>query len=154
AAPPDLRFGLFYLAQVNLVIGIFNLLPAFPMDGGRIFRSLLQPRLGRVRATTLAATVGKVVAVGLVVWGILGAGFWLVLIGLFIFLGGEAESRSLQSRAALRGLRVADCYVRRVATTELRATALDAAQAMLAARTEVCFVLSQGEIVGRVAAED
>jgi Zn-dependent protease len=104
--PPDVRFGLFYLAQMNLVLGVFNLVPAFPLDGGRVLRSLLVPRLGRVRATRVAATVGKVLAAGMVVLAILGGSWWLVLIALFIFLGGEAESRALQTRAALRGLRV------------------------------------------------
>ena len=150
--PPDLRFGLFYLMQVNLIIGVFNLLPAFPMDGGRILRSLLVRRFGRLRATQIAATVGKIAAVALVVLGLLGGGWWLALIGLFVFIGGDAEYRSLQAMAALRGLRVADLFTRDVATVEGSATAADAAGAMLAARSQVCFVLSEERPVGMVTA--
>jgi Zn-dependent protease/predicted transcriptional regulator len=150
--PPDLQFGLFYLTQVNLIIGVFNLLPAFPMDGGRIFRSLLVNRFGRLRATQIAATVGKVLAVGLVVLGLFGGGWWLALIGLFIFIGGDAEYRALQARAALRGLRVADLFSRKVATVDAAATTADAANAMLAARSNVCFIVAEGRPAGLVSA--
>jgi Zn-dependent protease/CBS domain-containing protein len=148
--PPDVRFGFYYLAQVNLVIGAFNLLPAFPMDGGRVFRSLLVRKFGRLRATQVAASAGKLVAVGLVVLGLLGGGWWLALIGVFIFMGGEAERSALQARAALRGLRVADFYSRRLATVPAGATAAEAAQAMLTARSDVCFVLSGERPIGMV----
>lgn len=148
--PPDLQFGLFYLTQVNLIVGVFNLLPAFPMDGGRILRSLLVRRFGRLRATQIAATVGKVVAGALVVLGLFGGGWWLALIGVFIFIGGDAEYRALQARAALRGLRVADLFSREVATVDAGASAAEAAAAMIAARRQVCFVVSGGEPVGMV----
>jgi Zn-dependent protease/CBS domain-containing protein len=150
--PPDLAFGLFYLSQLNLVIGLFNLLPAFPMDGGRIFRSLLVGRFGPLRATRIAAAVGKTVAVGLVLLGIFGGGLWLSLIGIFVFLGGDAESRAMQARTALRGLKVGDFFSRNVATVGPDVTAADAASAMLAARTDVCFVVTDGQPTGAITA--
>jgi Zn-dependent protease/predicted transcriptional regulator len=151
-APPDVQFGLFYLAQVNLILGVFNLLPAFPMDGGRIFRSLLVKRFGRLRATQIAATVGKVLAVGLVVVGLFGGGWWLALIGLFIFIGGDAEYRALQGRAALRGLRVADLFSRTLVTVDKSASTADAAARMIEARSGVCVVLDEGRPVGMLTA--
>ncbi|HZS41392.1 MAG TPA: site-2 protease family protein [Polyangia bacterium] len=151
-ATPDLRFGLFYLAEVNFVIGLFNLLPAFPMDGGRALRSVLTRSFGRVRATQIAATVGKVIAAGLVVLGLLGGSWWLALIGLFVFLGGEAESRALQARAALRGLRVGDFFSRRLVGVEAGATVADAAAAMLEARSPLAVVTSNGRPIGLVTA--
>lgn len=149
---PDLQFGLFYLAQVNLIIGFFNLLPAFPMDGGRVLRSLLVGRFGRLRATQIAATVGKVIAVGLAIVGILGGGWWIVLIALFIFLGGEAEYRAVQTLAALRGLRVADLYSREAPVVDAGATAAQAAGAMLASRSDLCFVVAGERPIGVVTA--
>ncbi len=151
-APPDLKFGLFYLTQVNLIIGVFNLLPAFPMDGGRIMRSLLVKRFGRLRATQIATTVGKVVAVGLIICALFGGGWWLGLIGLFVFIGGESEYRALQARAALRGVRVADLFSRKVAAVDAGATVAEAAQAMLARRTSACFVIGEGRLLGAVTA--
>jgi Zn-dependent protease/predicted transcriptional regulator len=153
-APPDVRFGLYYLAQVNFVVGVFNLLPAFPMDGGRVLRSLLVRRFGRVRATKIAATVGKVLAVLMVIAGVAIGSWWLMLIALFIFLGGEAESRTLQARAALRGLRVADFFSRSCAAIPSQATVADAAQAMVAERCDVVLVLDGARVTGVVTAHD
>jgi Zn-dependent protease/CBS domain-containing protein len=150
--PPDFTFGLFYLSQLNLVVGIFNLLPAFPMDGGRIFRSLLVGRFGPLRATRIAAGVGKTLAVGLMLLGIFGGGLWLTLIGFFVFLGGDAEARAMQAKTALRGLKVGDAFSRNLATVGLDATAADAASAMMAGRTDVCFVVSDEVPVGIVSA--
>jgi Zn-dependent protease/predicted transcriptional regulator len=152
--PPDLHFGLFYLTQLNLVLGVFNLLPAFPMDGGRVLRSLLVNRLGRLRATQFAATVGKVVAAGLVILAIISANWWLLLIAIFLAFGGDAEVRSLQARAALRGLRVADFYSRKVPWVSADSTAAEAASAMLSQAANACIVLADGRPTGVVTASD
>jgi Zn-dependent protease len=89
-----IQFGLFYLAGLNLFLGLFNLLPAFPMDGGRILRGVLTPRLGALRATRIAATVGKVFAVLFGIWGLLTLNLILVLIGFFVFVGAQSEQRA------------------------------------------------------------
>jgi Zn-dependent protease len=151
-APPDVRFGLFYIAQANAIIGLFNLLPAFPMDGGRVLRSLLEPRLGKLRATDVAATVGKVLAVALAAAGIVIGGWWLVLIAAFIFIGGEAETRALHERDRLAGLEVADFYVRRIAAVPADAPVAQAVAQMLAQRTDGCLVTRDAAVVGAVGA--
>jgi Zn-dependent protease len=82
--------GMLFLA--NLILAGFNLLPAFPLDGGRILRGLLTIPLGWVRATVWAASVGQVAAVLLIVAGIM-QDFWLVLAGLLILPAANAELR-------------------------------------------------------------
>jgi Zn-dependent protease len=97
-ALPDLAGSLEFLLGWNLVMGTFNLVPAFPMDGGRVLRALLAGRMDYVRATFWAATVGKVVAVA-------GAGvayFYQplgILLFLFVLVVGELEYRGARRRA-------------------------------------------------------
>ena len=85
------------LAGTNLWLGFFNLIPAYPMDGGRIFRSLLSPRLGPVRATRIASNVARVVAILFVihaVWPWFHGGqvrIFLLLIALFVYQSATAE---------------------------------------------------------------
>src|SRR5438552_11712491 len=81
-------------AQVNLAIGLFNLLPAFPLDGGRILRGALSRPLGPVRATRVASVTGRVVAVALGVVGVLAGAVLLTLIAVFVFVGATTESRA------------------------------------------------------------
>ncbi len=98
---------LVYLLLMNLLLGLFNLLPAFPMDGGRILRSLLAMTMDYVRATRIAVTVGRVIAVLLAIWGIYlwssgGGGIFFLLIAFFVYVGGGAEREAVESRAVLR----------------------------------------------------
>jgi Zn-dependent protease/CBS domain-containing protein len=100
------RFALFYLGGLNIILGIFNLVPAFPMDGGRILRGLLTGPLGRVRATRVASRVGKGFAVLFFILALFSFNFILALIAIFIFMGAEGESRQAQLQAVLEKLRV------------------------------------------------
>lgn len=81
----------------NLMLGAFNLLPAFPMDGGRALRALLAERIGSRRATTVAAKVGKWAAVAMGVGGLIWGNFFLVLIAGFIWFAAAAELRAARS---------------------------------------------------------
>lgn len=78
------------LLTVNVMLVLFNAIPAFPMDGGRVLRSLLAMKLNYVLATTIAARIGQVLAVGFAVVGIFGAPM-LLFIALFVFAGAEQE---------------------------------------------------------------
>jgi Zn-dependent protease len=86
------------LGMLNLTLAAFNLIPAFPMDGGRVLRALLAMRLGRVKATQIAAGIGKLLAFGFILVGFYSNPF-LIFIGLFIILGASAEEQMVATQA-------------------------------------------------------
>lgn len=98
------------MISANVMLVLFNLIPAFPLDGGRIFRSLLAMKLPYVRATRIAATVGQVAAVILALIGILTQQWILAIIAFFIFMGAGAESAAAQTGTVLATRRVGDAY--------------------------------------------
>lgn len=102
----DWRALVLYLLGANVSLGVFNLLPAFPMDGGRVLRGLLGLRLDHLRATRIAINVGQALAVVLGFFGILSANWMLVLIAVFIFLSAGQEGQAVEARAVLGNLRV------------------------------------------------
>jgi Zn-dependent protease len=104
-AAPALDFGgggmLQTLLAANVMLVLFNLLPAFPMDGGRVLRALLALRMDRVRATNAAARVGQVLAVGLGVVGLTRGNPFLVLIAVFVWIGAGAEAGAVEADTRL-----------------------------------------------------
>jgi Zn-dependent protease/CBS domain-containing protein len=112
AWPTDVQMGLFYLGAMNVTIGLFNLIPAFPMDGGRLLRAGLAMKLGRERATRIAGAVGRVCAIGLGVMGLWTGNLLLILIAVFVYSGAQGEEVSERVHGALEGLRIADLLPR------------------------------------------
>jgi Zn-dependent protease/CBS domain-containing protein len=113
--PADLFTGigsvgqfLFYLGYLNVVLAVFNLIPAFPLDGGRILRALLATRLGALRATEVSSIVGQLFAVAFFLIGLLGGNILLALVAVFIFFGATGEAQMVRQREQTRGLRVSD----------------------------------------------
>ena len=94
----------------NLVIGAFNLLPAFPLDGGRVLRALLERRYDLERATHMAARVGRGLAVALIAIGVF-ANVWFVFIGVFVYFGASAEEAATVVHLRLRNTVVSDVMV-------------------------------------------
>lgn len=92
-----------WLIAMNASLAIFNLLPALPMDGGRVLRSLLEMRLGRRRATTIASTIAQVIAVVMGAWAVVSGQLVLAVIAVMVFLGARAEVADDVSRSALEG---------------------------------------------------
>jgi Zn-dependent protease/CBS domain-containing protein len=103
---------LWNLFVANTILAIFNLIPAFPMDGGRVFRSLLSFFTDRAMATRVAAGIGQFLAIIFVFLGFF-YNFWLVFIGLFVFLGAGGEAAFERTKAALAGLKVKDAIMNR-----------------------------------------
>jgi Zn-dependent protease len=92
----------------NGYLGTFNLLPAFPMDGGRMLRSLLSLRFSRERATAIASITGQVLAAGLFIYGLVNSQVILAMIGVFIFFSARQENQFLQRQSRLNRLTAAN----------------------------------------------
>ena len=97
-----------YLGFINLLLAVFNLLPAFPMDGGRVLRGLLSTRMSQVRATNIASRVGQLFAALFFLFGLLTGDFILAFIAIFVWFGAEGEAWMAHQRELARGLTVSD----------------------------------------------
>jgi Zn-dependent protease/CBS domain-containing protein len=106
--PQHLVAGLFWpkLLVVNAFLALFNLLPAFPMDGGRVLRALLAMRMEYTRATRMAASIGQVMAIGFGLFGLTSGNPMLLLIALFVWIGAESEAVQVEERLVLKGVPV------------------------------------------------
>lgn len=135
------------LMWVNVLLGLFNLLPAFPMDGGRVLRALLSMRLGRARATRVAANIGQMMAI---LFGI--AGFFgnpmLFFIAIFVYLGAEAEAQSVETTSFLGGLTVRDAMLTRFRTLTAEASLDTAIHELLAGSQQDFPVVADGQVRG------
>ncbi len=98
------------LTFANVMLAVFNMLPVFPMDGGRVFRSVLALRLPREQATYIAMSIAKFLAVGLALLGIFFNPF-LVIIAVFIFLGAQREYEMMRFSSVLEGYTVEDILI-------------------------------------------
>jgi Zn-dependent protease/CBS domain-containing protein len=90
-----------YLTYANLLLGAFNLIPAFPMDGGRVLRSLLARKMNHARATKIAAQVGQGFALLMGLWGFMSGSWTLIIIAIFVWMGAGQESQGAQVKHML-----------------------------------------------------
>jgi len=142
------------LFLVNVGLVLFNMLPAFPMDGGRVLRALLSMRLGRVRATQLAATVGRGMAILFAVFGLLTMNFMLLFIALFVWIGAGEERAAVQARAGLAGTPVHAVMLRRFVTVDPDDTLGTIANYMRRGYQQDFPVVVGGRIVGLLTGND
>lgn len=126
---PGLGLFIVWAGLINVVLGAFNLfVPAFPMDGGRVLRSLLAMRVGRLRATQYAATTGRALAVFMGLFGlfVLGpGGILLIVIAIFIFMGATMERNLASYEQILKDTRVEDLMTREPVVTHPEDTLQD-----------------------------
>ena len=138
---------LYLLLSANLILAIFNLVPAFPMDGGRAFRALLSFKFPRVKATRIAAGLGQILAIAFVFIGLFYNPI-LLLIGIFIFLGAQAESSFAQTRDLLLGYRVADVTMEEYKTLSTEDPLSRAIDLLLDGQSTRFLVKEQEDVVG------
>ena len=97
-----------YLYWINLMLAVFNLIPAFPMDGGRVLRSLLAGRIGYVRATKFAVGLGHIFAIGFAYFGIVNFNIVLIAIAIFIYTAASNERHQIDVKEALKKIKIGE----------------------------------------------
>ncbi len=137
------------LAAVNLFLLVFNLIPAFPMDGGRVLRALLAVRLSRPQATKIAASAGQVIAFGFGYLGLTTGNPLLLLIAVFVFMAAMAESSHVALHDLARGHLAREAIITSYDSLEVDAS-MDVAEAALlrSTQTEFPVLASEGRLVG------
>ncbi|NBD07598.1 site-2 protease family protein [Corallococcus silvisoli] len=146
----QVQFACFTLATLNGVLGVFNLLPAFPMDGGRIVRAALTPRLGVWRATRVAVGLGRLFALLFGVWGVVSLNPFTLVVAFVVWMGAENEWRQVRMRAVLERVRVEALMTPRAVGVDLDLSMQDAQWALRRERVSMLPVTSTGRPVGRV----
>jgi len=136
------------LAVANLVLALFNLLPAFPMDGGRVLRSLLAEKRPLDEATRITARIGIGVAALMALFGLLQGNFLLLFVALFIYIGAMQESIAVTAQALMAGARVRDAMVTDFRTLSHGDTIRDAAEMLLATSQQDFPVLAGPRVTG------
>jgi Zn-dependent protease len=141
------------LMTMNFSLVAFNLIPAFPMDGGRVLRGILGLRMDRVKATKIAANIGRGIAV---VMGLVGFFInpWLVLIALFVWSGAGAEAQSVEVKAGLKGLTVRDALVTQFYQVEANQSLVNVFQLSMQTGQQNIPVVSNGNLLGIIRRQD
>ncbi|MGD9646602.1 MAG: site-2 protease family protein [Pirellulales bacterium] len=142
------------LVFINVALFVFNLIPAFPMDGGRVLRALLATRFDYNQATQIAARVGQALAVAFGFAGLMYGHYMLLFIALFVYLGAQIEAQMVQTRFSVRGI-----PVRSVVIGESHALAptdtLTQAASQLLATSQIDFpVATDGQVLGLLTRHD
>ncbi len=141
------------LMVVNVFLAFFNLLPAFPMDGGRVLRALLARRLEYTRATQVAAVIGQGMALLLAFVGVVYNPI-LLFIALFVWIGAAQESRLVQMKSALEGIPVRRVMLTKFSALSPTQTLGDAAALILSGSQTEFPVVEAGDVVGVLTRED
>ncbi|MDP2998304.1 MAG: site-2 protease family protein [Bryobacterales bacterium] len=136
------------IAVGNLALAAFNLLPAFPMDGGRILRSVLAEHMAQERASQIAARAGRFLAFLMGLYGLLSMHFLVVFVAFFVYLGAAQESAAAAGRALTQGIPVRDAMVRRFHTLSHANTIGDAARLLLETSQQDFPIVHGGQVTG------
>jgi Zn-dependent protease len=132
SAAPAWKFLSGYLMGMNVLLATFNLVPALPLDGGRVLRSLLALRMDYLKATLAAAGASKVLAFSMALLGILSGNIWLIFIAFFVFMAVTGETQMAMFSEMLRGIEVRDLMTSDVKTVSPETKVPDILGRMLA----------------------
>ena len=138
------------LAVINVTLAIFNLVPAFPMDGGRVLRALLARSRPYAEATRTAATVGKFMAVLMAILAVLAFAPILLLVAMFVYIAAGAESRATVLRELFKGVTVRELMSTDVRTVTPETTVAEFLDRVLTERTTAYPVMERGTVTGVV----
>lgn len=150
----DMQLMFLYLGWMNLFLAVFNLIPAFPTDGGRVLRAILAGRMPFLQATKIAATIGKGFAFAFGILGLLTANFILVFIAFFIYIGASQEYQTLFIKNTLEGFRVSDLMTEDVKVVDEEAVVSELVDRMFVERHSGYPVTRNGEVIGLVTMGD
>lgn len=142
------------LLWTNIALALFNLVPAFPMDGGRVLRAVMAMRMDYVRATQLAAAVGQSLAFAFGLIGLLSGNPFLVFIAFFVWLGAAEEASVAQIRSALGGIPIARAMVREFKTVDAHSPLSTAIEHIMAGFQQDFPVVEGSRIVGMLTRDD
>ncbi len=145
---------LWTLGLINLILMAFNLLPAFPMDGGRVLRAWFAERMPYEIATRRAAGIGKAFAILMVVFGIISLNFVLLLIAFFIYIGASEEERATTVDICLSGIKVRNIMSSDVRTVTPDKNLLDLTDLMFREKHRGYPVIDNGALAGIVTLDD
>jgi Zn-dependent protease/CBS domain-containing protein len=144
-----------YLTVANILLVIFNILPAFPMDGGRILRSLLAMRMSYRRATRIAVSVGQGMAMLFGLFGFLTGNFFLIIIAIFIWFGAGAEGTQVEVKGVLGRLTAGEAMIRDPQTLEMSDPLSRAVELTLTtSQADFPVIDRTGQLSGLLTAED
>jgi len=150
---PTLQNFLFYLFIANVMLVVFNLIPAFPMDGGRVLRALLSFKLGRVEATKIASRIGQTLAILFFVLGLLFNPF-LILIAFFIFFGAYGENQMVRQNSLLKGHMVKEATLTNITLLSPTNSVQEVIDILLAGTEKDFVVMEKDKAVGVVTQKD
>ncbi|MGY5848091.1 site-2 protease family protein [Salegentibacter sp. HM20] len=143
---PQINFW-FQLLLANLILFLFNLIPAFPMDGGRVLRALLAFKLNREKATRIAAAIGQFLAILFVLAGFFG-NIFLIFIGVFIYLGAGAEASFESTKFALSQYKVSDVMMKNFISLSAEEALEKAVELLLDGQAQEFVITRDEEVVG------
>ena len=138
------------IVWANLYLGVFNLLPAYPMDGGRVLRAVFSRRVDMVQATQRAVRIGHVFSIMFMMVGMLMSNWWLVMIGFFLFVGAQLEERSAVFQSVLQSVRLEEVMLTDFATLSQADTLEDALEKAVHTLQDDFPVVRGSDMVGVV----
>lgn len=139
------------LGYLNLLLGAFNLLPAFPMDGGRVLRALLAERMKFTDATKYASYIGRILGIGMAVFGIVfPSEFLLIVVGVFVYVGASEEAEQTIVSTTLANVRVKDVMQSEIGSVRLDQTLEETFEVMFKSRYHDALVEKDGVFQGIV----
>jgi CBS domain-containing protein len=141
------------LFAVNIGLVLFNMLPAFPMDGGRVLRALLAMKLDYTRATSIAATVGKCMAIVFGIVGLFGNPM-LLIIAFFVWMGATQEAGAARLKSSFNGVAVREAMLTNFTSLSPTATLGEVSRLILAGSQQDFPVVENGRVVGMLLGED